>query len=312
MFPTNCACGQWGASPLSLQFPGNPVMLKQCGSSSSFSIGQVTGTLNANYTCAGNCNSVINWILINTLTNVQVGSGNTTAGPINLGQFNNLACGGYKFIFTPTCGNNPCAPCEYFINIVCDPPSCCPAQTQVTIQPQSASYNSSNNPNGWGTYSQSFILNSNVPMSEIRIDVEHFEINSPDPDCIPCKNLPKTWGSLLGAAYNGNPFVKPINTLPFNSSIYSNGRELIYKPGALITINNGVVNVNVAMPNASPIDCCVLTANLCLKFTFKDANCRECTYLYCNQNIEIKKTVNGNPNGNQLNNVNKTVQKAIF
>lgn len=310
---SNCACGRWGDRPLSLTLPGSPVsLLRPCGSSQSFTSGQVAGTLNVSYICEGNCDRTIAWQLINNVTNATISNGNANTGAINLSQFNNLPCGSYKFIFTPTCGNTTCPPCEFFINIVCDPPPCCPQQTQITIQPQNANYNSSSNPNGWGTYSQSFTLNSNVPMSEIRIDVEHFEINSTDPDCIPCKNIPKTWGSLLGAAYNGNGFVRPISSLPFSPSIYGNGRELVYKPGSLITINNGVVNVNVAMPNASPIDCCVLTANICLKFTFKDANCRECTYVYCNQNIEIKKSDNGNPNGNRLNNVNKTVQKSIF
>jgi hypothetical protein len=310
---SNCACGQWGPRPIGLTLPGSPVsLLRACGSSQSFTSGQVGGLLNVSYICEGNCNRTIAWQLINTVTNLPVSNGNANVGTIDLSQFNNLPCGSYKFIFTPTCGNTTCPPCEFFINIVCDPPPCCPPQTQVTIQPQNANYSPSPNPNAWGTYSQSFILNSNVPMSEIRIDVEHFELNSPDPDCIPCKNMPKTWGSLLGAAYNGNGFVTPVNSLPFTGSILGNGRELVYKPGSLITINNGVVNVNIAMPNASPIDCCVLTANICLKFTFKDANCRECTYLYCNQNIEIKQSVNGNPNGNQLKNVNKTVQKSVF
>jgi hypothetical protein len=324
----NCKCGEWGdgvpasqggtGSPMTLAIPASGGgqggdLFMTCGSSYSFIKGQVAGTLYVNYSCAGSaCDKVINWQLVNTATNTPISNGNMNAGPLNMNQFNNLGCGSYKFIFTPKCGNNTCTPCELYINIVCDPPSCCPAQTQVTIQPQSASYNSTGSPNGWGTYSQSFILNSNVPMSEIRIDVEHFELNSKDPDCISCTNKPKTWGSLLGAAYNGNGFVKPITSLPFTSSIYGNGRELIYKTGSLITINNGVVNMNVAMPNASSIDCCVLTANICLKFTFKDANCRECTYLYCNQNIEIKKSEKGQPNGNELKNINKTVQKAIF
>lgn len=322
---TNCACGEWGNGirrplgtgiPLILTIPqpGGYARgyLMNCGSSYSFIKGQVSGSLDANYTCAGDCNKVISWQLVNTITNAPVSNGTMNNGPLSLSQFNNLACGSYKIIFTPKCGDKTCNTCEFFITIVCDPPSCCPDRTQVTIEPKDANYNSSASANAWGTYSQSFTINSNVPMGEIRVDVEHFEINSSDPDCISCKNMPKTWGSLLGAAYNGNGFVKPINSLPFSTSAYGNGRELDYKPGTLITINNGVLNVNIGMPNASPIDCCVLTANICLKFTFKDANCKECTYLYCNQNIEIKKPANGNPNGNKLNNVNKSVQKSIF
>ncbi len=308
---SNCNCGAWAQNAFSISNPANPaVLLKPCGSSHSFITGQVSGFLNANYSCIGECNKTFSWQLINATTNAQIATGTTF--PINLSQYNNLPCAGYKFIVTPKCGDKTCPPCEFLMNIVCNPPSCCPQQTQVSIEPQNANYTSSNNPNAWGIYSQQFTLNSNVQMSEIRINVEHFELNSPDPDCIPCKNVPKTWGSLLSAAYNGNGFTKPINSLPFNNSQYSNGRELIYKPGTLITINNGVVNVNVAMPNASPIECCVLTAKLCLKFTFKDANCRECTYIYCNEKIEIEKSKDGNPNGNQLKQVNKKVEKTVF
>lgn len=312
---STCSCGQWGSTPLALTIQnaaGQQTLNRACGSSQSYISGQVSGTLNANYTCAGTCSSIINWTLTNTVTNAQVAAGNLNNGSINLSQFNSLACADYKFVFTPSCGGTTCPPCEFNISIVCNPPTCCPTQTQIGIEHGNATYTSSTNPNGAGTYSQAFIINGNVPMSEIRIDVEHFEINSTDPDCISCKNPAKTWGSLNSAAFNGNGFVRPIISVPFNGSINSNPRELVYKPGSLININNSVINVNVAMPNASPVDCCVLTANLCLKFTFKDAQCRECIYLVCNQNIEIKKSENGNPNGNNLNKMNKTIQKVIF
>ncbi|MEP7237451.1 MAG: hypothetical protein ABI685_06295 [Ferruginibacter sp.] len=318
---SNCKCGQWGSgfvngTPIRLTIPlpqgGYYQGFLSCGGSYSFVKGQVAGELMAGYGFDGICENTSKiWKLINSTTNTQIATGSTW--PIQLAAYNSLPCGSYKFIITPKIGNRECEACEFNINIVCDPPSCCPQQTQITITPRDATYNSNNNPNMWGTYSQAFTINSNTPMSEIRIDVEHFEINSTDPNCIPCRNIPKTWGSLLGAAYNGNGFVPALNSTPLSTTAaFSNNRDLVYKPGSLFNINNANLNVNIAMPNASPVNCCELTANICLKITFKDANCRECTYMYCNQEIPIRKTVNGNPNGNPVNQINKSVIKSNF
>jgi hypothetical protein len=324
--PSACDCGEWGnglppmfggtGNPLTLTVPQangfNLAMLQNCGGSYSFIKDQVRGTLNVNYQCAGSCQAEINWQLKNLANNTTITSGSAINRVIELNQFNNLGCGSYKFIITPKCGTASCTPCEFNINVVCDPPPCCPPQTQISIQPGAATYTANNSPGMYGTYSQSFTLNANVPISEVRIDVEHFGINSKDPDCISCINKPKTWGSLLGAAYNGTGFVRPINSSPFLSSLYANGRELVYKPGSLITINNGVVNVNIGMPNKSPVDCCELTAEFCLKFTFKDANCKECVFYYCNTPVLKSATdqVIGRPV--LINEVNKKVNKASF
>ncbi|MFH1198395.1 MAG: hypothetical protein V1720_22020 [bacterium] len=305
-----CECGSLGEFPINISFNPHSRPLKfGCGDSYTFNQNSVSGILNANYNCIGNCASSLSWQLINSQTNAVVSSG--TSLPINLSQFNNLSSGSYIISLTPICGEINCPPCEFNINIISDPPSCCPDKTEIKIEPKDASYNSSANPL-WGVYMQSFVVSSSEPMSEIRIDVEHFELNSKDPECIPCKNMPRTWGSLLGASLNGNGFTKPVNSTPFNTSVYSNPRELIYKPGSLITLNSSNLTVNIAFPKTSDIDCCELTANICLKFTFKDKDCRECTYIYCNSDIPLIKSKEGNPNGIKIENFSKEIKRAIL
>jgi hypothetical protein len=291
----NCACGTWSNTPIYITFP-TLSRIFPCGGSYSFAQGNVTGTLGASYNCQGTCAAQFSWRLINIATNTTVSSGN--ALPLNLAQFNTLPCAQYRLVITPNCGGTVCPPCEFFINITCNPPVCCDRNTVTTITPGAASYASSSNPLGFGTYSQAFVLNSNIQMSEFRVNVEHFELNSTDPDCIPCINYPKTWGSIIAGSYNGTALTFPSAALPFNNWFrYSNGREMDYKPGYLFSVVNGQLRLSIAMPNASPVDCCRLTANLCLKFTFKDKDCKECTYIYCNPNIQLLPMVNP-PNGN--------------
>ena len=41
------------------------------------------------------------------------------------------------------------------------------------------------------------------------------------------------------------------------------------------------INLSFLLPPASIIDCCELTAKICVKFTFRDKDCKECEVISC-------------------------------
>jgi hypothetical protein len=48
------------------------------------------------------------------------------------------------------------------------------------------------------------------------------------------------------------------------------------------------INISFLLPPASIIDCCELKARICVKFTFRNNDCKECEALVC-FSVPIKK-----------------------
>ena len=290
---STCGCGQWSRNGITINGANAAGGLNlQCGGSYSVAQNNFSGQLNAFYQCTGTCPPTYKWELLKD--NTLINSGNTL--PINLTAWNNLQCGDYTLKLMAKCGDNPefCPDtCSLKIVVTCDPEPCC-NKNDVKIEVGEGVYTPSNTtgPNAFGTLSQSFTLNASALMTEIRVDVEHFELFSNNPACISCTNKPITWGSLQKANYNGFAMVKPagVGSPYFPGVAFADLRELIYKPGNLFTINNAPLNIVLGMPNLSEIDCCEIWANVCIKITFKDANCRECIKIVCLEKVPIKKS----------------------
>ena len=71
-------------------------------------------------------------------------------------------------------------------------------------------------------------------------------------------------------------------------STYSNPREIVWNnSGAIFSIVQPVT-VGFILPKPSPLDCCDATAEICVKFTFRDKDCKECEVIICFK-VVIKK-----------------------
>lgn len=75
-------------------------------------------------------------------------------------------------------------------------------------------------------------------------------------------------------------------TVPsFNGSgtgVYQNPREVIWNNGSNLNAPN-ITNIGMTfiLPPKPAIDCCELKGKICVKFTFRDANCKECEIIGC-------------------------------
>ena len=105
-----------------------------------------------------------------------------------------------------------------------------------------------------------------------------------------CVNLPFTWASIASAANIGAvPGLITMyggTTVPsFNGSgagAYQNPREVIWNNGGPISIpNNTNIGLNFILPPVPAIDCCELKGKICVKFIFRDKDCKECEVIVC-------------------------------
>jgi hypothetical protein len=74
---------------------------------------------------------------------------------------------------------------------------------------------------------------------------------------------------------------------PAGNGIYQNPREVVWTSVTPFAIPPNI-NISFLLPPASIIDCCELTARICVKFTFRNNKCEECEVLVC-FSVPIKK-----------------------
>lgn len=211
--------------------------------------------------------------------------------------------GTVPFTFTPNpsgiytvtlygwCGGTICDSCILRFKTDCPTDSNC-CQYKIGVDTGKVSYNYILIP-GATVATQTFSISGlgAVPITEVRANVVSYSITDNfGNECMKCVNLPFTWASVSSA---GNIGAVPAKItmyggaqVPlFNGSgagMYQNPREVIWNNGNSFTIpNNTGVSMNFILPPPSGIDCCELRGNICVKFTFRDANCRECEVIRC-------------------------------
>ena len=124
--------------------------------------------------------------------------------------------------------------------------------------------------------------------TEIRAEVMSYNLFSNfNNECLNCKSYPFTWASMYQP---GNVGAIPPKITMYNSTVpafnpsgngmYQNPREVICSgtPPFPLPAN---INLSFLLPSASIIDCCELTAKICVKFTFRDKDCKECEVISC-------------------------------
>jgi PKD repeat protein len=243
-------------------------------------------TLTANYFCIPqNCPATITYALTGPISQ-------TGTLPLSL---SGLPAGNYTIILMAYCGGKLCKECKLTFEVVCEK-ECCPYDIKATLQSQTTSM-SPGNTNLLVTQGFNFTGLTGASLTEIRADVLSYNLTSQFPEqCIGCKNLPKGWASI----YNGNvmgPVVPKVNlagvmtNAPLNVSslsTYSNPREIIWSNGGAIFSIVQPVTIGFILPKPSPLDCCDVTAEICVKFTFRDKDCNECEVIICFK-VVIKK-----------------------
>ena len=243
-------------------------------------------TLNASYFCTPqNCPATISYQLTGPITQ-------TGTLPLSLSS---LPPGNYSIIIMAYCGGKLCKECKLTFTVECDE-HCCPYDISATLVSQTSTM-SPGNTHLLVTQGFNFTGLTGASLTEIRAEVLSYNLTSQFPEqCIGCKNLPRGWASI----YDGNvmgPVIPKINlagvmtNAPLNVgtlSAYSNPREIIWSNGGAIFGIVQPVTVGFILPKPSPLDCCDAVADICVKFTFRDKDCKECEVIACFK-VVIKK-----------------------
>ncbi|MBK7307189.1 MAG: hypothetical protein IPI88_09160 [Chitinophagaceae bacterium] len=252
-------------------------------------------TLNASYFCIpASCPATITYQLTGPVSQ-------TGTLPLSLSA---LPAGNYSIVIMAYCGGKLCKECKLNFEVVCEK-DCCPYDIKATLQSQATSM-SPGNTNLLVTQGFNFTGLTGASLTEIRAEVLSYNLTSQFPEqCIGCKNLPKGWASI----YNGNvmgPVIPKVNlagvmtNAPINVSTlspYSNPREIVWNNGGAIFSIVQPVTLGFILPKPSPLDCCDATAEICVKFTFRDKDCKECEVIICFKVVIKKKGVAGTKRG---------------
>lgn len=280
-----CDCNKPGVEIEPVLIINNVKKPVKCGS--KFEVSCLSNvTLTANYFCIpSNCPATISYQLTGPISQ-------TGTLPLSL---SGLPAGSYSIVLMAYCGGKLCKECKLNFEVVCEK-SCCPYDIKATLQNQSTSI-SPGGTNLLVTQGFNFTGLTGASLTEIRAEVLSFNLTSQFPEqCIGCKNLPKGWASI----YDGNvmgPVIPKVNlagvmtNAPLNVtslSAYSNPREIIWNNGGAVFGIVQPVTISFILPKPSPLDCCDATADICVKFTFRDKDCKECEVVICFK-VVIKK-----------------------
>ncbi len=239
-------------------------------------------TVNANYICAdANCNAAVTYSL-------QPPVGSATTGTLPLTFIPNQT-GIYTVTMYGWCGNTICDSCVVKFKTECPvDTTCCPYE--IKVEPKQPTYTAGIN---------STIVSNNFAISipaianvtEVRANVVSYTITDNfNKECMKCVNLPFTWASVSTAT---NIIAAPPKitmyggtTVPsFNGSgtgAYQNPREVIWNNGTSLNSPN-ITNIGMSfiLPPTPAIDCCELKGRICVKFIFRDNDCKECEVIAC-------------------------------
>jgi uncharacterized repeat protein (TIGR01451 family) len=265
-----------------------PITLK-CKSTYNFS---------AAYNCVpASCGSVS---IVVTLPN---GSSTTSTGTAS---FTTNDGGIYTVAIYGKCGNKICDSCKFTFKVVCP---VCPCDPKLTVKPSTQSITHVTSAPPYTLLSQNFNITTPPGMlyTQLRAEVVGFTLQSGfNNECIACKNLPYTWSSIYNASnINTNIAVADSITMgtmppviqftPSLANTHQNPRETIWSDYNGFTMPASL-NMQFILPPKSIITCCTLYGKICVKFTFRDRDCKECEVVVCFDYSIPPTTGHDNPN----------------
>lgn len=209
----------------------------------------------------------------------------------NTASFTTNMNGYYTVKIIGKCGAKECDSCEFKFRVNCP---ICPCEYKLDVKPEKASQKVVNSNPKYTLLNQSFGITapSGVAFTQLRAEVVSFDLKSGfNNECVDCKNLPYSWGSIFNASdINTNAAVADSITMGTNPPVtqftptlantHQNPRETIWENYSGFTIPTSL-NMQFVLPAPSVISCCTLYVKLCVKFTFRDLNCKECEVIKC-------------------------------
>ena len=226
---------------------------------------------------------------ITNSNNVVIASQISTNGVVPL-SYTFSQSGDYSITYSLKVNGVVCTTCKMVFRVELEPNPCCNNTFSVvsaTVIPPSYPYNG-------GTYSiEDFNVNvpNNIPLTEIKVNVESFEILSAFKDCIKCDNKPVTLGSLFGISKIGTaPNVLTLTTQPYGTgnNVNINNNELIWSsPNGVTLSTTDKISVVYLLPSSNDIPCCATKAKVCIRISWRDTNCNYCEAFTCST-IDLK------------------------
>ena len=277
----DCKGSKWGEKTYTIGNVTKPIICMKPNDKAIDIKCKVPVSVNANYNCADiACNSAVTYTLVQP-------SG-TITGNVPL-TFTPNQTGNYTLTLYGWCGNKICDSCVIKFKTDCPvDTACCPYE--IKAEPKQPTYVAG---------ATSTIVSNNfaitIPaianITEVRATVVSYTIDDNyKKECMKCVNLPFTWASV-STATNINTAPPKITmyggtTVPaFNGSgtgAYQNPREIVWNNGSNLNSPN-ITNIGMSfiLPPTPTIDCCELKGKICVKFTFRDNNCKECEVIAC-------------------------------
>jgi hypothetical protein len=187
-----------------------------------------------------------------------------------------------NFCFTCTDGSNP--------NPVLTPPDpCC----KNTLQMVTASAVPPSYPYNEGTYGveqYNITAPSNIPITEIKVNVMSFEWKSDKEDCKQCQIKTANLGSLYGGMSIGGIFTGSTNQ-PYGigTGATANNNEVVFtfpSGGKSLAVGD-FMRLTYLLPPEKDLSCCQTKAHVCFKVSWIDINCGYCEVFTCSD-VDLK------------------------
>ncbi|TSA42489.1 MAG: PKD domain-containing protein [Chitinophagaceae bacterium] len=277
--PCDCKGSKWGEKTVTIDNVAQPITCMKAGEKPIDIKCKKTISINAKYNCADTaCNAAVTYLLVQP-------SG-TTTGNVPLTFIANLA-GTYSVTLYGWCGGKICDSCviRYKVDTCSEP--CCPYN--IAVKDPTIQLSTITNPDAT-VASASFPITGPAGnlFTEIRAEVMSYNLFSNfNNECLNCKSYPFTWASMYQPGNVGAipPKITMYNSTapafnPSGNGMYQNPREVVWSgtPPFALPAN---INLSFLLPPASIISCCELTAKICVKFTFRDKDCKECEVISC-------------------------------
>jgi hypothetical protein len=294
----NCKCGEHKLTGFTYAIGNSPLKETKCGD--RFTLKCDSLKLNASFSCDSNCvkkvwatmtdqsgNVVQTWT---SLPLVYVPSPGTVGTfTITLyGMCDNTICDSCKFTVAVDCHELPPPPCEF-----------CPPEFQkqlsVTVKPGPVQIDSIGGVPFNNLPLSVQISTGTLQITQVIAQVVSVDLTPNYDDCITCDNKPAGWGSLIGQPLKG---ITPINggmqiLNPGGPNQYLNPKEVVWQSNTPFTMNPASTTMNMFLPALANVPCCSLSGKICIKFTFRDVNCKECEVIVCfsfgNEGVEDPK-----------------------